>query len=28
LFVGVGQGYDDLKPFDEKWFVDRIFGEE
>ncbi|ASJ09112.1 signal recognition particle-docking protein FtsY [Thermococcus siculi] len=27
LFVGVGQGYDDLKPFDEKWFVDRIFGE-
>ncbi|WP_297465569.1 signal recognition particle-docking protein FtsY [Thermococcus sp.] len=28
LFVGVGQGYDDLKPFDEKWFVGRIFGEE
>ncbi|HDZ36343.1 MAG TPA: signal recognition particle-docking protein FtsY [Thermococcus sp.] len=28
LFVGVGQGYDDLKPFDEKWFVERIFGEE
>ncbi|WP_297535359.1 signal recognition particle-docking protein FtsY [Thermococcus sp.] len=28
LFVGVGQGYDDLKPFDEKWFVDRIFGED
>ncbi|WP_010478041.1 signal recognition particle-docking protein FtsY [Thermococcus zilligii] len=28
LFVGVGQGYDDLKPFDEKWFVDLIFGEE
>ena len=27
LFVGVGQGYDDLRPFDEKWFVDRIFGE-
>ncbi len=27
LFVGVGQGYDDLKPFDEKWFVERIFGE-
>lgn len=25
LFVGVGQGYDDLKPFDEKWFVERIF---
>ncbi|WP_209475439.1 signal recognition particle-docking protein FtsY [Thermococcus stetteri] len=28
LFVGVGQGYDDLRPFDEKWFVERIFGEE
>ncbi|MDV3104454.1 signal recognition particle-docking protein FtsY [Thermococcus waiotapuensis] len=28
LFVGVGQGYDDLKPFDERWFVDLIFGEE
>jgi len=27
LFVGVGQGYDDLKPFDEKWFVEKIFGE-
>ncbi|WP_456396987.1 signal recognition particle-docking protein FtsY [Thermococcus sp.] len=27
LFVGVGQGYDDLRPFDEKWFVERIFGE-
>ncbi len=27
LFVGVGQGYDDLKPFDERWFVERIFGE-
>ncbi|ASJ10752.1 signal recognition particle-docking protein FtsY [Thermococcus sp. P6] len=27
LFVGVGQGYDDLRPFDEKWFAGRIFGE-
>ncbi|WP_297438183.1 signal recognition particle-docking protein FtsY [Thermococcus sp.] len=27
LFVGVGQGYNDLKPFDERWFVERIFGE-
>ncbi|WP_461867009.1 signal recognition particle-docking protein FtsY [Thermococcus sp.] len=25
LFVGIGQGYDDLRPFDEKWFVERIF---
>ncbi|CAB49424.1 signal recognition particle-docking protein FtsY [Pyrococcus abyssi] len=28
LFVGIGQGYDDLMPFDEKWFVERILGEE
>ncbi|HLF16643.1 MAG TPA: signal recognition particle-docking protein FtsY [Candidatus Thermoplasmatota archaeon] len=28
LFVGVGQGYDDLKPFDAKWLVDRLFGDE
>jgi len=28
LFVGIGQGYDDLRPFDEKWFVERIFGED
>ncbi|NJF24701.1 signal recognition particle-docking protein FtsY [Thermococcus sp. Bubb.Bath] len=28
LFVGMGQGYDDLRPFDEKWFVGLIFGEE
>lgn len=26
-FLGVGQGYDDLIPFDPKWVVDRIFGE-
>lgn len=26
LFVGVGQGYDDLRPFDEKWMMERIFG--
>ncbi|MCX6695798.1 MAG: signal recognition particle-docking protein FtsY [Candidatus Altiarchaeota archaeon] len=24
IFVGVGQGYADLKPFDKKWFVDSI----
>jgi len=27
LFVGVGQGYDDLIPFDEKWILEKIFGE-
>jgi len=25
VFVGVGQGYDDLQPFDPKWMVDRLF---
>jgi len=24
IFVGVGQGYDDLEEFDPKWFADRI----
>ncbi len=27
LFVGTGQGYNDIRPFDERWFVDLIFGE-
>lgn len=26
LFVGIGQGYDDLKEFDEKWMIEKIFG--
>jgi len=28
IFLGTGQGYDDLMKFDVNWFVDRIFGEE
>lgn len=28
IFVGVGQGYDDLRPFDAKWLVDRLFGDD
>lgn len=28
LFVGIGQGYEDLIPFDERWFVEKILGEE
>jgi fused signal recognition particle receptor len=28
VFVGTGQGYDDLMPFDAKWLVDRLFGDE
>jgi fused signal recognition particle receptor len=27
LFVGVGQGYDDLVPFDPDWMVRRLFAE-
>jgi fused signal recognition particle receptor len=27
LFVGVGQGYDDLKVFDPEWMVTRLFAE-
>jgi fused signal recognition particle receptor len=27
-FVGVGQEYDDLVPFDPKWLVERLFSEE
>jgi fused signal recognition particle receptor len=27
LFVGVGQGYDDLRPFDAEWMVKRLFSE-
>ena len=27
LFVGVGQGYDDLRPFDPDWMVRRLFAE-
>ncbi len=27
LFLGVGQGYDDLVKFDSDWLVERIFGE-
>ncbi len=28
LFVGVGQGYPDLKPFDSHWMVDRLFADD
>lgn len=28
LFVGVGQNYPDLKPFDADWLVNRLFGDE
>ncbi len=27
LFVGVGQGYDDLVKFDSDWLIERIFGD-
>lgn len=28
VFVGVGQGYDDLRPFEPEWMVRRLFAEE
>ncbi len=28
LFIGMGQDYPDLKPFDAGWMVDRLFGDE
>lgn len=28
LFVGTGQGYDDLVPFSADWMVNRLFGED
>ncbi len=28
LFVGVGQNYPDLKPFDAEWLVSRLFGDD
>lgn len=28
IYVGTGQGYDDLQPFDPKWFSDRILPPE
>ena len=27
LFLGIGQGYDDLEKFDPEWLVDRLLGE-
>jgi fused signal recognition particle receptor len=27
IFVGVGQSYGDLEPFEPEWFVQRIFGD-
>ncbi len=28
IYIGVGQGYDDLLPFDPKWFVDILIGSK
>jgi len=27
LFFGMGQGYEDLKKFDPKWFIDQLFNQ-
>lgn len=26
IYIGVGQGYDDLIPFDPKWFIEKLMG--
>ena len=28
VFVGIGQGYDDLRPFDPEWFAKRLVGTD
>jgi fused signal recognition particle receptor len=27
IYIGVGQGYDDLQPFDAGWFADKLLGD-
>jgi fused signal recognition particle receptor len=27
IFIGVGQGYDDLQTFDAGWFADKLLGD-
>jgi len=27
IYVGIGQEYDDLQPFDPAWFTERLLGE-
>jgi fused signal recognition particle receptor len=27
IYVGVGQGYEDLQPFDAEWFAERLLGD-
>ena len=27
LFIGIGQNYDDLQPFDAQWFAEKLLGE-
>jgi fused signal recognition particle receptor len=26
IYVGIGQGYDDLQPFEASWFVEKLLG--
>jgi len=28
IYLGVGQGYEDLQPFDAQWLVERLLGDE
>jgi fused signal recognition particle receptor len=27
IYVGIGQGYDDLQPFDVGWFAEKLLGD-
>ena len=27
MFLGVGQGYDDIKEYDAEWMLDQLFSE-
>ena len=28
IYIGVGQGYDDLIPFDPDWFIETLMGQK
>ncbi|WP_405276943.1 hypothetical protein, partial [Methanobrevibacter sp.] len=28
MFLGMGQGYDDIKEYDAEWMLDQLFSED
>ena len=28
MFLGVGQGYDDIKEYDSEWMLNQLFSED